>query len=643
MIYDKNGNELSVVYDKYGNVLEQAYDKDGNPLMELGTCDIAYDSAHSKKHLYAGGYIEVQPDSWDGSTVVTGDIVEPTDPTAWGFPMSLSSTSKSSIEDEILGGDGYGVSFIRFPMGFAYRGYRNIDSETGLAKNIGQRFEGQNSALNSWFSNIIQAGGGLSVEYWCLAPYWITGGAYYNPDVNNEVWAGGSYPRTTTLSSIKTSDPTQYANQIDALTDSIVNDMEYVHQNVAPVRMYTLAAEPDAGGQLKYGHTHWTSDVYNDVFEVLHPKVLASQILGTYDGKPNVVLMHLCANMFGFNIGMPTITKHSDWIWGYSHDMIREVSGQVNPAGAEFIKSQHFPTGGNIEWENMFICEYEYFVDNTTDTFKCANNIVRMIFELTYRKAKVIMPIIHICKPTGQTSEQTNTKGYCLYAVDRTDGSYTVNPWAYNSWKMFNDNLPIGSELYMGDGRSICYSGYALFKKDGKSYIFFGNIASVYSHFSFTFDRSYTFVGKQYDLNNVGLAIPTKSGKTITFDIPSNVGYVYTCDSDVTVTSVNISNDLSWENGYIDDNGELADEYRSYVSKEYTPASGSVTITADGVGVIRLAEYDSNHHFLQREYVNQSSASFTLNSSTAYLRVGFRIGTAGEDSVTDIFNSYTIE
>jgi len=526
-IYDANGNELLTAYDKSGNALEQVYDKDGNALIESGTGDIAYDSAHSKRHLYAGGYVEIQPDSWDGSTICTGDIVEPTDPTAWGFPMSLSSASKASIKDEILGGNGYGISFIRFPMGFGYRGYRNIDSVTGLAKNIGERWNGQNSALNSWFSNIIQAGGGLSVEYWCLAPYWLTGGAYYNPDVNNELWAGGSYPRTTTLSSIKSSDPTQYANQIDALTDAIVDDMEYLHQNVAPVRLYTLGAEPTGSGQLKYGHTHWTSDVYNDVFEVLHPKVMASQILATYNSKPNVVLMHLCADDTGFSIGATMINNHLDWIWGYSHDVMRPVSGE-NGVGSDQIKTLTWPSNSQSSWKNVFICEYEYFsTSSKTDEFRCANNIVRMILELAYRKAKVVMPIIHICKPTGQASSQTNTAGYCLYAVNMSDGSYSVNDWAYNSWKMFNDNLPIGAELVSGGDGGLNNAGCVMFMKDGKRYIFLGNYSSSQQTITVAFDESKTFSGKLYNLTNLGTAQQSVNGSLIAFAIPAYSGLVY--------------------------------------------------------------------------------------------------------------------
>lgn len=524
-VYDVNGNEILSIYGIEGNSLFQAYDIDGNEL--LNQQGIVYRASHSTKSIYAGGYIEIQPDSWDGSTVCTGDIVSSSDPTAWGFPMSLSNESKNSIKNELLSGNGYGVSFIRFPMGFGYRGYRNIDSVTGLAKNIGQRWDGQNSSLSSWFSSISDVGGGLSVEYWCPAPYWLTGGAYYNAGVNNELWAGGEYSRTTTLESIKSSDPTQYNAQIDAFTDAIVNDLEYVHQNIAPVRMYTLAAEPTGSGQLKYGHCHWTSNVYNDVFSVLHPKVKASSILSVYNEKPNDVLMHLCADDTGFAIGSSMISNHADWIWGYSHDVMRPVSGESG-SGADQIKTLTFPTGSESSWKNVFICEYEYFsTSSKTNDFRFSNNVVRMCFEMWYRKAKVVMPIIHICKPTGQTSQQTNTTGYCLYAVDMETGNYSANTWSYNSWKMFNDNLPIGAEVVGGGDGGLTNAGYVILQYNGKKYIFMGNYSSSSKTLTLMFDEPKTFAGKLYNMSNLGTQQENKTGNNIQFSIPAWSGLFY--------------------------------------------------------------------------------------------------------------------
>lgn len=527
-VYNVQGNNLNHVYNVSGIELRQAYDIYARKLLNEVIEDISYDAAHSSNNVYAGGYIEIQPDSWDGVNAITGDVVEPSDTTAWGFPMSLSNDSKQSIKNDILTGDGFGISFIRFPMGFAYRGYRNVDSTTGLAKNIGERWNGQNSQINTWLSNIINAGGGLSVEYWCPAPYWLTGGAYYNPSVNNELWAGGEYPRTTTLESIRNTDPVQYAKQIDDFTDAILNDLEYVHQNVAPVRLYTLATEPTGSGKLLYGHCHWTSNVYNDAFKSLHPKVMASSILSTYNSKENIVLMHLCADDTGFEIGSEMLNSHSSWIWGYSHDVMRQPSGE-NGIGADQIKELTWPAGSSQNWRNVFICEYEYFtIGSKSDAFRFSNNVVRMLLELWYRKAKVVMPVIHICKPTGQTSAQTNTSGYCLYAVDMASGNYTVNKWAYNSWKMISDNLPIGSEIIDGGDGGLSNTGYIVASKNNKIVVLLGNYSGETKRITITLNESKNLIAKLYSLNYVDKQLSDVPGKSIQYDIPPYSGIVLT-------------------------------------------------------------------------------------------------------------------
>lgn len=650
-IYSANGTELLAAYDADGLSIDYAYDENGNevfaPQGEV-TENYIYNAVRSSQNLYGGGYIEIQPDSWDGSTVCTGDIVQPTDSTAWGFPMSLSSASKLAIKNEILRGQGKGISFIRFPMGFAYRGYRNIDQTTGLAKNIGQRWEGQNTALNDWFSSISAVGGGLSVEYWCPAPYWLTGGAYYNPNVNNELWAGGTYSRTTTLESIKTTDSTQYAAQIDAFTDAIVNDLEYVHQNVAPVRMYTLAAEPTGSGQLKYGHCHWSTTVYNDVFAVLHPKVMQSATLATYNGKPNSVLMHLCADDEGFGIGLATINNNPSWPWGYSHDVMRPVSGE-NGDGADTLLDLSWPSGANQNWKNVFICEYEYFSSTSKpDSFKCGNNIVRLLLELAVRKAKVVMPVIHICKPTGQSSSMTNTNGYCIYAVNMSDGSYATNPWSYNSWKMINDNLDVGSLLVSGGATNVSKTAYAVYDYDSKTKVFIGNYNSSEITATIATSGQHSVVCKLYNLDSVGIPQTTEAdGNNIVVTVPAYSGVVIVADEQMTVSGVTAEQEEvtpQWEAGYINDSGALSTNTGSYVATAYTEASGTIRIqTSYGVQNIRLAEYDASKNFIQREYTSGGDSTFTLNANTRFVRIGFKFTTDQSESVVDALfkNGYT--
>ncbi|HHT1171202.1 TPA: hypothetical protein ACTYB9_005978, partial [Klebsiella michiganensis] len=178
------------------------------------TADIAL-SLSERGQTYRGGYIEIQPDSFIGGTEPATDSTT----ALWGFPQSLTLSEQSRLRSMMFPGNGYGIYYIRLPLGFAYRGFRNIDATTGLAKNIGERYSGQNAALKRLLVNIVEAGGGLAPEYWCPAPYWMTNGKYAGtPTSYNQPWAGGTYPRSTTLDSIKGSDPTQYAAQIEALS-----------------------------------------------------------------------------------------------------------------------------------------------------------------------------------------------------------------------------------------------------------------------------------------------------------------------------------------------------------------------------------------------------------------------------------------
>ena len=504
-IYNMSGNMLSDAYGIDGMQAEKAYNITGQEIYSKGLV---------LGQEYIGGYIEIQPDSWDGVTAVDGNIVQPGNPTAWGFPMSLSTASKASIKSDILNGV-TGIRYIRFPMGFAYRGYRNIDASTGLAKNIGERWAGQNNALREWFSNIAQNGGGLAPEYWCIAPYWLTGGAY--SAINNQINAGGNYPRSKPLKDIKTSDPTQYNAQIDAFTDAVVDDMIYLEENIAPVVMFSLSNEPSYGTML-YGACMWDAQTYNDVFSALIPKLKAE--------FPQIKLHAASSDeIYPFSgIASTFIANNSANIWGYSHHSMRKASGEVGNGADEYYKSNEFATMV-VGKENVFINEYEYFdPDNVgDDNFKCSNSMVHLIDEMVYGKAEVLHPIIHICKPTGQSATSTNTKGYCLYQVDMNDGSYTVNTWAYNSWKMFNDNLPIGAKLVKNYFVDVVGIGFMTLIKNEKLYVFVANSTSEAKTLNLGFFGNKTFDCKLYNMSNLGSVI-AQSDNIGTLTIPAYSG-----------------------------------------------------------------------------------------------------------------------
>ena len=490
---------------------------------------------------YIGGLIEIQPDSWDGEVCATDSTTK-----TWGFPVSLDTITQRTVREQVFKGDGTGLMYIRLPLGFAYRGYRNIDETSGLAKNIGERFTGQNKSLKSLLEKVVEIGGGLCPEYWCPAPYWTTGGAYYNKDVANYITAGGSYDRTTALYTIKSTDRTQYNAQIEAFTDAIIDDLEYLHQNVAPVRMFALQNEPDHA-QEKYGACKYTNAEYSDILEVLVPKINSSEILSTYDDEANVVKIIVNSsekeNPFK-EIGSTFMSEHPDLIWGYAHHLMQKASGEDTAyEGAEWFKTDNFAKNkGNRS--NVFINEYEYFADNNKhpDNYRCANNMLRMIYELIYSEAKTVLPIIHLCKPLGQTLKDTNTRGYCLFISNLKEEEYGVdifgngnnygiprgkvapNKWSYNSWALIGENLPIGAYLVGNYGDKLYKCGYAAYKHEGKLYLFFANSSDKDAKISIQFADKKKFNGKYYDIDNCGNSIMPKEGTIIDFVIPAMSG-----------------------------------------------------------------------------------------------------------------------
>lgn len=475
-------------YNFFGNVINVAYDFAGNPIAE-------------SDYRYMGGYIEIQPDSWDGSTPVTGTHVSADDSTAWGFPMSISDKNQAIIKNDIFSGDGKGIMYIRFPLGFAYRGHRNIDEDTGLAKNIGERWNGQNAGLRSWFDSISEAGGGLAPEYWCPPEYWISSGSYSGRNSIKE-------------------------EKIDEFTDAIVNDLEYLHENIAPVRMFSLQNEPQYGTQ-PYGACRYSSDVYKNVFESAIVKIKASSILSSHNNKPNEVLFHAASSdetyPFG-GIGKKFIDANVTRLWGFSHHKMRNMNGET-ASGADWIKSDEYINHVKLGRENVFCNEYEYFTDSKDNNFRCSNNMLRMIYEIVYGKARVLMPVIHVAKPKGQTSFNTNTKGYCLYAVDRSTGCIEVNTWAYNSWKFINDNLPIGSAYVDGGDFGMDGVGYMMMSKDGKHILFLANNTAEQKTVSL--NLAYDMEGKLYSISDVGTDFGQIGKGFAEITIPAYSGIVY--------------------------------------------------------------------------------------------------------------------
>ena len=480
----------------------------------------------STDQTYEGGYIEIQPDSYTGGVPATDGSTA-----LWGFPFSLTSAEQIRMRSLAMPGGGKGIKFLRLPLGFAYRGFRNIDAATGLAKNIGPRFAGQNAALTAMLANVVAEGGGLMPEYWAPPVYWLINSAYAGTIGSpNQLWAGGSYPRATTLDSIRSSDPAQYAAQVAAFTDAIVNDYEYLHQNVGPVRGYGLQNEPLVGVP-SYGVCKYTDALYSDVLASLQPKVAASMILASWGGAPNTPKLHLSSES-DFSIGATYNAANASNVWSYTYHQITEIAKD-----ADWIKNS-LPTLRGPR-KNAWTNETEYFSTvESTPEWRCANNMLRDLHNVVYGSAPMNMPIIHLCKQIGASGAESNTDGYGLFKA-RLPAPFSQSPATtgdsdpgigygefapvvanYNAYRMFADNLPVGA-VRVGGAPTLPRSiGFAAFTFGGKLTIFVVNRNQYDRQISIPLSSSKTLVGKLYRLSDIGTDIGSTAGATLAVTMP---------------------------------------------------------------------------------------------------------------------------
>lgn len=490
----------------------------------------------SSAQTFMGGYIEIQPDSFNGGTSrpATDSSTD-----TWGFPHSLTSSEQNRLRDLLVPGGGYGIHYLRLPLGFAYRGLRNLDPVSGLARNVGERYPGINASIANLLANVVEAGGGLAPEYWGVPPHWTTTGLFGGQSgTTNTLTAGGAYPRSTTLASIRVSDPTQYAAQINAFTNAILDDLEYLHTNVAPVRMYGLQNEPQFG-DLEYGSCQYTDQVYSDVLASLQPKVAASAVLSTWRGRSNTPLLHIGSDDT-FDIGASYIAANPSKVWGYTYHRITEIGND-----AAWIKNSLFTIKGSKP--NCWVNETEYFTPSgSTDEWKTANNMLRDVFNLAYGNAPVSMPIIHIAKQIGATGSNSNTSGYALVECN-LPSTYGAAPGAstnqqpslgygnfrpvrhnYNAHRFLADNLPVGAVRVGGEPAGLPQGvGFVAFTKDGQLRIFMVNRNASAVRLSLTLPSAMTLDGLLYNYERAGSAIGSVSGESVVIDVPALSGVVY--------------------------------------------------------------------------------------------------------------------
>lgn len=519
--------------------------KSAPPMVPEGTTSTLdwYDiDTSTAAQTFMGGYIEIQPDSFSG-----GSTTPATDGSTalWGFPYSLTPSEQNRLRDTIFPGDGTGLRFVRFPMGFAYRGARNIDGTSGLARNVGERFTGQNAALANMISNVVAGGGGLAPEYWSPAPHWKTTSTFGN----GTLWAGAAYSRATTLDSIRVSDPTQYAAQIAAFTDAVIDDMEYVQANVGPIRMFGLQNEPTLAIAQNYGTCGYTGQLLIDVHKVLIPKIRGSSALSTYGGQPNDILLHY-QSWTGFltdagGVGSAIVSDATvlstgktafQELWAASYHRIEDIS-----ADADYLRTNAATWKATAPAKAHFINEFEYFTPGDhTPEWRFANTVLQMVHALSELNAPVVMPIIHVSKQVGQDSSSSNTDGYALTRV-RLPSPFSQDPSTpgdpdptlafqhfdfvdenWNAAQAVLANVPVGSvRRPISKPTTAGVNGVTFTRPDGKLSILLVNRTASDATLRFDLKASRTLSGKRYRHDDPGSNLAVATGRFRTFVVPA--------------------------------------------------------------------------------------------------------------------------
>ncbi|PLL29422.1 hypothetical protein CWN50_24250, partial [Klebsiella michiganensis] len=180
---------------------------------------------------------------------------------------------------------------------------------------------------------------------------------------------------------------------------------------------------------------------------------------------------------------------------------------------------------------------------NFTNAWKCANNMLRDLHNLTFGGAEVVMPLIHLCKQLGESSSSTsNTDGYAIMRCNLPQeygiapgqegnegmlgyGTFGANAWNYNAYRLIGDNLPVGAIRVGGlPTISVAGIGVSAFMSGGKLKLFLVNRKDGVTAITVNLGTAKTLTGRHYDLTHAGDSLSSRSGSTITFVLPAYSG-----------------------------------------------------------------------------------------------------------------------
>lgn len=520
--------------------------KDAPPMVPVGTTSTVGEVSvlGAPAQTWSVGYLsEMQTDSFYG-----GQQPLPSDD--WAYPRDFTPSELARFKATFLPGGGYGFHGIRLALeGFAHHRARETDSETGLIKKTGF-LNGVLASIASFLSNVIPEGGGVYPGAWGFPPWFKT-----NPNSGisqygyGTLWAGGTYARNVSLSSIRTTDPTQFNTQVGLITDYFVDVLEYIHA-VVPVRGFEFFNEAGNTANAIYGTVHMDDEVmYTTIIKRGIEKIRSSAALSTWGGQPNSVIFYannwdglqgrgssLVSDAEVLSTGktawqeIALVTDHSITANGNDADAVKSKTTLIATNGKPFCQNEmeHFNT-----YTDPASGSYK------TPQFRAMNLALKTANYIVVGGAIMDVPIIHFTKPIGQTDVDSNTEGYGLtqtrlpspYSQAPTTPGDTHPEIGHGAWGEIAVNamgvkpllnLPKGSVIFKLDGAVIAgQQGFGWRSPNGKIGRLFVNRTASASPKTLGIPSAKVMKGKRYSYDNGEQDLGTINASRINMELPS--------------------------------------------------------------------------------------------------------------------------
>ncbi|WP_309386258.1 glycoside hydrolase family 30 beta sandwich domain-containing protein [Cerasicoccus frondis] len=403
-----------------------------------------------------------------------------------GIPGALVSSERTRFANELLG-FGNGFRYVRFAAGIYYSGTSSND------KQLQQSWSTENQELSDLFT---QAGiDGVNFEYWSPTPYFKSNGIY----------TGGA---------LKQFDSTF----LSEFGNAIVADLQYVNDNIAPVKMFSLQNEPHVS-ETSYASCEYTDSEYYDTFSVVAPIIK--------NAFPDVFI-HADSGAGQEGAGSAEIQADATalsyvdgWSW---HRVGRSSDDQIVRAGNHF--------NYNSNGKEVFSSEFEYLT-GAGSAWRTVNTAQSIMNWFVFMESETWF-WLHALKPTRNDLTERFSLGQWrpdsdheyLAFPELKKGYWSYNYYHWNSVVGFLKYMPWNSALYQVDEDQVRHDNRIMAYKtpQGKLVIVLTN-RSADETFTFNINTGVgpSYTGRRIDSetrNNSGSYLARQYGSSISCEVP---------------------------------------------------------------------------------------------------------------------------